>query len=184
LSSAPAGSTAELKAADTISPSFVADKAGSYVITLVVNDGSKDSAVAKVTVTVMPKDGIQLLRDDDSSASGQALSWPYTASSEISASVACVGACDNTYKIAQYKLKVNGADYTIADLKATNLTTGSSVKASFEGLTEGQVVASDKPVSFALRSAYTNGKTVNLKFSFTIKETGQSFTYTSSFKTN
>lgn len=184
LSSAPAGSQAQLASADTISPSFVADKPGSYVITLVVNDGSKDSAAAKVTVTVMPKDAIRLLRDDDSSASGQALSWPYTASSEISASVACVGACDNTYKISQYKLQVTGADYTIADLKATNLTSGSNVVPSFEGLSNGQVVASGKPVSFSLRSTYTNDKTVNLKFSFTIKETGESFTYTSIFKTN
>lgn len=184
LNSAPAGSVAQLTSADTINPSFVADKAGSYVITLVVNDGSKDSAAAKVTVTAIAKDGIRLLLDDDSSASGKALSWPYTGSSEISANVACVGACDTTYKITQYKLQVNGADYTIANLKATNLTTGSNVKASFEGLSEGQVIASDKPVSFALRSAYTSGKSVNLSFSFTIKETGQSFNYTSTFKTN
>ncbi len=184
LSSVPAGSKAELASADTISPSFVADKPGSYQITLVVNDGSKESAPAKLTITVMPKDGIRLLRDDDSAASGQALSWPYTASSEISASVACVGGCTNTYKIAQYKLQVNGADYTVANLTATNLTSGSSVAASFEGLSEGQVVTADKPVSFALRSAFTNGKTVNLKFSFTIKETGETFSYTTVFKTN
>lgn len=184
LSSVPAGSKAELASADTINPSFVADKPGSYQITLVVNDGSKESAPAKLTITVMPKDGIRLLRDDDSAASGQALSWPYTASSEISASVACVGGCTNTYKIAQYKLQVNGADYTVANLTATNLTSGSSVAASFEGLSEGQVVTADKPVSFALRSAFTNGKTVNLKFSFTIKETGETFSYTTVFKTN
>jgi hypothetical protein len=51
LNSAPSGSTATLSSAAAVKPTFVADLAGSYVFTLVVNDGTVDSAPATVTVT-------------------------------------------------------------------------------------------------------------------------------------
>lgn len=51
LSTRPAGSTATLVGATTASPGFTPDVVGSYVATLVVNDGSLDSAADTVTVT-------------------------------------------------------------------------------------------------------------------------------------
>ena len=39
LTSRPAGSTATLTGANTVSPTFVADKAGTYMAQLIVNDG-------------------------------------------------------------------------------------------------------------------------------------------------
>jgi hypothetical protein len=51
LVAVPEGSTAELAAADTAMPSFIADVAGEYVIELVVNDGREDSAPDTVVVT-------------------------------------------------------------------------------------------------------------------------------------
>src|ERR1035441_3953125 len=47
----PAGSSAELSSARNPSPTFVADKAGSYVAQLVVNDGTVNSAPATVRIT-------------------------------------------------------------------------------------------------------------------------------------
>ena len=47
----PAGSSAGLSSARSPSPTFVADKAGTYVAQLVVNDGIVDSAPATVTIT-------------------------------------------------------------------------------------------------------------------------------------
>ena len=47
----PAGSSAELSSARNPSPMFVADKAGSYVAQLVVNDGTVNSAPATVRIT-------------------------------------------------------------------------------------------------------------------------------------
>ena len=47
----PAGSQAVLFDATSASPSFVLDRAGTYVVQLVVNDGQVDSAPATVTVT-------------------------------------------------------------------------------------------------------------------------------------
>jgi len=51
LVSRPEGSSTELSAADTATPSFTTDAAGDYVIELVVNDGTEDSAPDSVTVT-------------------------------------------------------------------------------------------------------------------------------------
>lgn len=50
LSTVPAGSTAALSAPTTTAPTFTADIDGSYVIQLVVNDGTVNSAADTVTV--------------------------------------------------------------------------------------------------------------------------------------
>ena len=51
LTSKPAGSQAALSSATAYSPTFTADVAGAYVVSLVVNDGTADSAAAIVTLT-------------------------------------------------------------------------------------------------------------------------------------
>ncbi|BBL76617.1 PKD domain-containing protein [Methylomagnum ishizawai] len=48
----PQGSQATLADADTDSPSFVADQAGTYQVQLIVNDGTHDSAPATSRITV------------------------------------------------------------------------------------------------------------------------------------
>src|SRR5207302_309280 len=47
----PAGSSAALFGANTVTPSFAADKPGNYVAQLIVNDGKITSAAATVTIT-------------------------------------------------------------------------------------------------------------------------------------
>jgi hypothetical protein len=51
MHSTPAGSSAILSGATGVNPTFTADRDGSYVFSLVVNDGSVDSTTATVTVT-------------------------------------------------------------------------------------------------------------------------------------
>jgi len=51
LSSVPAGSSAKLLITNTMMPTFVADLAGTYVVTLIVNDGKMDSSPAIMTIT-------------------------------------------------------------------------------------------------------------------------------------
>jgi uncharacterized protein YjdB len=51
LTQVPAGSTAALTGANTVSPTFVADKAGTYKAQLMVNDGVASSAPSTVTIT-------------------------------------------------------------------------------------------------------------------------------------
>jgi hypothetical protein len=50
LISRPAGSTATLSAATTVSPSFVVDVSGNYVVQLIVNDGLVDSVADTVNI--------------------------------------------------------------------------------------------------------------------------------------
>lgn len=51
MTSRPSGSAAALTGASTIAPTFLADKSGAYVITLVVSDGINTSSSDTVTVT-------------------------------------------------------------------------------------------------------------------------------------
>jgi len=51
ISSKPAGSSATLAGATTANPTFTADRAGNYVIALIVNDGTVNSASSSVTIT-------------------------------------------------------------------------------------------------------------------------------------
>jgi len=51
LTSIPGGSTAALTGGTTVSPTFTADLAGVYVASLVVNDGTVNSAADTVTIT-------------------------------------------------------------------------------------------------------------------------------------
>jgi hypothetical protein len=50
LVSIPGGSTAVLSATDTVNPTFVADIAGDYIVSLVVNDGTSNSLIDVVTI--------------------------------------------------------------------------------------------------------------------------------------
>lgn len=49
--SAPAGSAVVLSDSSSVTPTFLVEKPGAYVVQLVVNDGTVDSAPAKVTIT-------------------------------------------------------------------------------------------------------------------------------------
>ena len=51
MANKPVGSSVALSSATSAKPTFTADVAGTYVLTLIVNDGKVDSAVAAVSVT-------------------------------------------------------------------------------------------------------------------------------------
>jgi hypothetical protein len=53
FSSKPAGSSAALANPTTVNPNFVVDKAGSYVVQLIVNDGQLDSPPDTMTVSTL-----------------------------------------------------------------------------------------------------------------------------------
>jgi hypothetical protein len=53
LTSVPEGSTATLTGATTVDPTFTPDLAGAYVVSLVVNDGTVNSAPDTVTITAV-----------------------------------------------------------------------------------------------------------------------------------
>jgi hypothetical protein len=51
ISSMPSGSSATLTNPTALNPTFIADRAGNYVVDLVVNDGVSNSHVATVTIS-------------------------------------------------------------------------------------------------------------------------------------
>ena len=51
FASVPTGSAATIVGPTTVKPTFIVDKAGNYVVTLIVNDGIVNSAQATVTIT-------------------------------------------------------------------------------------------------------------------------------------
>ncbi len=72
LTSKPAGSTAVLSSATSVKPTFVADVAGTYVASLIVNDGKLGSSASTVAVsTVVPGTVVPgILIDQKEPASG------------------------------------------------------------------------------------------------------------------
>jgi hypothetical protein len=68
FSSRPTGSAATLTNPTTVHPTFVADVGGSYVVRLVVNDGTQNSAPATVTISASVNVG-QLVTLDGSASS-------------------------------------------------------------------------------------------------------------------
>jgi len=182
LSSRPAGSTASLSVNAQATTSFVADRAGTYVATLVVNDGTVDSAPVTVAITAVAP-SLSLYRVD--SFSTDLLKLPYTTAASMQKSQSCAGtSCPTTVTVDKFRFVANGGSFTIQNLTAVNLTTGSKVAATFNGLANGTVIANGETVNFSLESDFTRGQSVNLRYEFTIKETGDKFSYTVELKTN
>lgn len=189
LTAKPAGSTATLSSSTSTKPTFTADVAGTYVATVIVNDGKINSNAATVSVTASAANALILSSTPTSSCffncTDVVLAMPYSMSSAASSSSICVGSsCPTVYTIDAFKLRASGQSYTITNLKATNTTTGSSITPLFSGLSNGQIITDGQTVAFNLQSAFTRGSTVNLNYSFTVQETGATFSYTIQLQTN
>lgn len=179
LTSKPSGSSAALSSSSSARPTFSADLAGTYVATLIVNDGQVDSTAATVTVTAISP---SITLYSVLSGSDWLETLPYSSSGSTSKS--CLGSCPSGVTVDTFKLVATGRNYTISGLSAENVSTGSSVVPSFSGLANNQVISSGQTVTFNLQSGLTGGTTVNLRYSFTISETGQTFTYNVGLRTN
>ncbi|RYF11784.1 MAG: hypothetical protein EOO77_18695, partial [Oxalobacteraceae bacterium] len=103
--SRPSGSAAALSSVTDAKPTFMADVAGSYVVTLIVNDGKVDSAPVDVTIMATVanaapvanagpdqsvKNGILVTLDGSASndANGDALTYQWTMDARPSGSTA------------------------------------------------------------------------------------------------
>ncbi len=185
ITSKPSDSVAALSSFADVKPFFTADKAGDYVVTLKVSDGMVMSNPATVSVKAV-KPSITLYRTEGFlNTSDIEVGLPYSSGGTANASYQCTGlGCSSNYPVAKFKLVSGAGDYTVVDLSAVNKTAGSSVVASFTGLSNGQLIANGATVPFTLESSFTKGKTVNLEYRFKIKETGDLFTYNVQLTTN
>lgn len=183
--SPPASSSATLSSSAAVKPSFTADSAGSFVASLVVNDGKVDSAISNVTVTSTPN--IVLITPADSFFGGSdtTTSLPYASNGSKSSQSMCSGnSCPTTYEVQAFKLKSIGKRFTIDQVTATNTTPGSRIQPFFNGLVNNQIIEDGQTVPFTLRSPFTGGATVKLVYHFRIVETGATFDYNVTLQTN
>jgi hypothetical protein len=82
LISRPAGSTATLDKAMTASPSFLPDKAGSYTVQLIVNDGTVDSIPDTVVISTQNSKPVADAGPDQAAFVGQAVQLDGSKSSD------------------------------------------------------------------------------------------------------
>ena len=176
FSSIPSGSLAIFDDSTSASPSFTADLAGSYVAGLIVSDGTEDSASA--TVSIEATSPVIRLYTRDSLFGDSEVSWPYSSSGTVVASISG----STTYTLDKFRLEAIGQNFTITNLVATDLSY--TVSPVFVGLANGDVIIDGTEVDFSLVSPLTGGVTTNLSYKFEILETGQTFEYTSSLRTN
>ena len=101
FSSLPPGSLVTLDDPTSINPSFVADVQGSYVATLVVNDGAANSAASTVSIEAASP-SVSLLGCFGGSFNEKP--WPYFSSGVVVASVSG----SSTYTLDGFKLKAEG----------------------------------------------------------------------------
>lgn len=188
LTAKPANSAAVLNDSLIAAPKFTADVAGDYVATLIVSDGKISSAAATVAVKATAAQAISLFSISDpffGSATESKQSWPYASVAAQSRNETCVGnRCPVVVDVATFKLVGTGQNFTITNLSANNLTSGSPVSPVFSGLANGQIVGDGDSVTFKLQSPFTKGSTVKLQYSFTIAPTGETFKYTVELQTN
>jgi hypothetical protein len=108
----------------------------------------------------------------------RALTLPYSSNVSFNNTVAGVGYSS----VGEYKLAATGRNYTVANVVAKDAS--GTVVPYFNNLENGKVIAAGTPVAFSLRLPLTGGRPVNLTYSFSIAETGQTFVVNATGKTN
>ena len=172
--SRPAESTAMLNDSTAVNPSFAADLEGSYVLSLVVNDGVQDSVADTVQVDVVQPGAKVFVGIGDPSVG---LVYREISLADLSRGEISVDRSDvpeqSIYRILTFKILAQAGDITITNLSASD--PDSVATPSFAGIANNNVIADGEEREFELISTPTGGVTVHLNFSFEILETGEVF---------
>jgi hypothetical protein len=175
--SRPSGSTAVLSSTTSAKPTFTADVVGTYVVTLLVNDGKVNSNPAIIPITATLPPSLTLYSIDP--IFGDSLSsMPYNATATSTQTI--IGS--SFANLGDFKLIARVSDFTVGNLSAIDST--GRVVPFFNNLSNGQVIAAGTGITFSLKSPLTNNFTTSLTYTFTILETGDKFTYVVNFRSN
>jgi hypothetical protein len=171
--STPSGSSASFDNGDAINPRFTADLAGTYVIGLVVSDGTVESSQDTVSIQVT-QPTVTLYRKSSSflNPTFDEVSLPYSSSSSTVTNVTGIPT-PTTYTLDTFKLTAEGRSFTIINVSATDIT--GRVIPYFDSLSNSFLLADGGELTFDLVSPLTGGAQVQLQFSFEILESGETF---------
>ena len=200
----PVGSAATLTNSSYPNPKFTADLAGNYVLSLVVNDGKKDSAVTSVSVTASTANAapvanagsnqnvtigatVTLDGTASSDANNDSLTYKWTLQSKPSNSSATLSSL--TYAKPTFKADLAGtyvATLVVNDGKANSDVAVVSVLASVAnslpvakaGATQNVVVGTSVTLD-GTASTDANGDSLTYKWSLLYKPTGSLASLTS-----
>jgi hypothetical protein len=182
LKSRPSGSNAVLSSFTWAETTFVADIAGTYVATLIVNDGKMNSSESNVTITARLNTPALFIYQAGSPYRNSyvPVNLPYVDNATQQRS--CIESCASNFTVASFQLIAAGSNFTIKNLIARDST--GTIVPSFGNLREGQAIAAESTTLFDLLAPKTGGANTKLTYQFTISETGQTFVYNVNFVTN
>ena len=175
LTSVPGASAARLSNATAALTTFTADLAGDYSIALVVNDGKLNSLPGTLVVTAVAP---HLELSTTGYYGRDILAMPYSTAVNVNQTVSG----SSTITLQSFQLAATGANFTVTNLSATD--SNGRVSPYFVGLVNEQIIAAGTSISFSLVSPLTNKNTERLTYSFTLRDTGSTFTYIVNLTTN
>jgi hypothetical protein len=163
LTATPTGSTATLSSSSTDKPTFTADVAGTYVVTLVVNDGKVSSSAKTVAITAVT-DLSQLFSRSASSA-GMQVGTFWQAGSTFSLTIG--NGSSETFDLTKYEF-LNGGTLVTSTSDLTLLSGGQLTPAESVGITI--------TLARATSVSSTPGNGFQSIYYLTLTRTGQQFT--------
>jgi hypothetical protein len=174
----PEGSSATLNNVNAITPSFIGDVPGSYVVSLTVNDGVADSST--VTQTLIVAEHIILQRQSDSfNATFDKVDFPFN---NVKVALNWFGSQRDTfYTLDRFRITAQSRDFTISQLQF-GFSNPNYVPFAFYdvdnvivGMANGDVIAQGETVEFILASPLTDNQVADVVVRFVIAETGEEF---------
>lgn len=181
--SRPEDSSASLDDADSVDPSFTADVAGFYVVSLTVDDGQAESAEDHMVVTASPALALFVDRSDDNDGSD----YEQLSDTGGSADITLAAGTENAL-LNRFRLRALGSDYTIDNVRTTadNTSDGTPVESYFDGLSEGQEIDAGDSQDFQtrLRSVPNEQGTYHVELRFTAQPSGRNYNFTYNVEVN
>lgn len=178
--SLPDGSKVTLNSS-AVDPLMTPDIAGNYVFSLKVSDGSLSSS-SNVNITVLSVP--QLILRSTWFLEDTVEKFPYSLGlSSFNINSTCVGSnCAKGVSIKDYSLEAKGSDFTITNVSA--YSNSEMYPAFFGNLSNNQVIKNGEKLKFSTRVMHTNYNNVRVSYTFTVKETGDTFSFLANGSTN
>jgi hypothetical protein len=209
ITSKPAASTATLSNTTTVNPTFTADKAGNYVVSLIVNDGTVSSSASTVSITastaniapvanagsaqnVLTGTVVTLNGASSSDANGDALTYLWTITSKPTSSTASLSSSSSVNptftadKAGNYVVNLSVNDGSLSS-NSSNVTitaaTANIAPVANAGVSQNVVVGATTTLNGS-GSSDANGDAITYAWSFVSKPANSTASLTAASTVN